>query len=79
MGGYFALTAKIAGKVWNAPVDESEVSEMQNRYRVINISVDDVLGKAVLRVLSETQPTADAKAVTPTLEDYYLYVFGSEI
>lgn len=73
------LTAKITGKVWNVPVDEREVSEMQNRYRVINISVDDVLGKAVLRVLSETQPTEDAKAVTPTLEDYYLYVFGSEI
>ncbi len=73
------LTAKITGKVWNVPVDEREVSEMQNRYRVINISVDDVLGKAVLRVLSETQPTEDAKPVTPTLEDYYLYVFGSEI
>lgn len=73
------LTAKIVGKVWNVPVDEREVTEMQNRYRVINISVDDVLGKAVLRVLSETQPTADAKPVTPTLEDYYLYVFGDEI
>lgn len=73
------LTAKITGKVWNVPVDEREVSEMQNRYRVINISVDDVLGKAVLRVLSETQPTEDVKPVTPTLEDYYLYVFGSEI
>lgn len=70
------LTVKIVGKVWNVPVDEREVTEMQNRYRVINISVDDVLGKAVLRVLSETQPTADAKPVTPTLEDYYLYVFG---
>ncbi len=73
------LTAKIVGKVWNVPVDEREVTEMQNRYRVINISVDDVIGKAVLRVLSETQPTEDAKAVTPTLEDYYLYVFGSEM
>ncbi len=73
------LTAKIAGKVWNVPVDEREVTEMQNRYRVINISVDDALGKAVLRVLSEDQPTEDAKEVAPTLEDYYLYVFGSEI
>lgn len=73
------LTAKIVGKVWNVPVEESEVSEMQNRYRVINISVDDTAGKAILRVLSETQPTEDSKAVTPTLEDYYLYVFGDNV
>lgn len=73
------LTAKIVGKVWNVPVDEHKVGEMQNRYRVINIAVDETIGKAVLRVLSEEQPTSDAKAVTPTLEDYYLYVFGSEI
>lgn len=73
------LTAKIVGKVWNVPVEESEVSEMQNRYRVINISVDDTAGKAILRVLSETQPTEDSKAVAPTLEDYYLYVFGDNV
>lgn len=73
------LTAKIVGKVWTVPVDEHKVGEMQNRYRVINIAVDETIGKAVLRVLSEEQPTSDAKAVTPTLEDYYLYVFGSEI
>lgn len=73
------LISKIVGKVWNVPVRESEVSEMQNRYQVINIAVDETLGKAVLRVLSDEQPTDDAKAVTPTLEDYYLYVFGSEL
>ncbi len=73
------LTSKIVGKVWNVPVCESEVSEMQNRYQVINIALDETLGKAVLRVLSDEQPTDYAKAVTPTLEDYYLYVFGSEI
>lgn len=73
------LTAKIVGKVWNVPVEESEVSEMQNRYRVINISVDDTAGKAILRVLSETQPTEDSKTVAPTLEDYYLYVFGDNV
>lgn len=67
------------GKVWNVPVGEHKVGEMQDRYRVISIAVDETLGKAVLRVLSEEQPTSDAKAVTPTLEDYYLYVFGSEI
>ena len=30
----------------------------------------------VLRILAEEKPKDDAKAAAPTLEDYYLYVFG---
>jgi ABC-2 type transport system ATP-binding protein len=71
------LIKKISGQVWNITCDESEVQAMQQKYRVTNISCDDVPGKAVLRVLSAERPeTAGAAPVAPGLEDYYLSVFG---
>ena len=76
------LVRKIEGKVWNLPAPESEVIELQQKYRVTNITRDDKTGDAILRVLSEEEPVAsgekNATTVAPTLEDYYLYVFGEE-
>ena len=76
------LTAKIEGKVWNLPAPESEVVELQQKYRVTNITRDDKTGDAILRVLSDEEPVSScenpATTVAPTLEDYYLYVFGEE-
>ena len=70
------LTKKIEGKVWNVPCGETDVQRMQDTYRVTNISRDDEHGDVILRILAEEKPKDDAKAVAPTLEDYYLYVFG---
>ena len=74
------LTKKIEGKVWNVPCGETEVQRMQDTYRVTNISRDDEHGDVILRILAEEKPkegaTCAAKAAAPTLEDYYLYVFG---
>ena len=70
------LTERIAGSVWIVPCAESEVQTLQNRFRVTNISRDETTGEALLRVLSEDQPEENAKTVAPTLEDYYLWVFG---
>lgn len=74
------LTKKIEGKVWNVPCEETEVQRMQDTYRVTNISRDDEHGDVILRILAEEKPkegaTCAAKAAAPTLEDYYLYVFG---
>ena len=72
------LTEKIAGAVWIVPCAESEVQELQNRFRVTNISRDEGTGEVLLRVLSETRPTESARGAAPTLEDYYLRVFGEE-
>jgi len=71
------LTKKIADKVWNIVTAEENIQQMQEKYRVINISKTD---KGVeLRVLSENKPDeGEVVNVVPTLEDYYLYVFGSE-
>lgn len=73
------LTKKIEGKVWNVPCLESEVQSMQDTFRVTNIARDEENGNVSLRVLSDEKPSEDSKIVTPTLEDYYLYVFGDTI
>ena len=73
------LTKKIEGKVWNVPCLESEVQSMQDTFRVTNIARDEENGNVSLRVLSDEKPSEDSKIVTPTLEDYYLYIFGDTI
>jgi len=72
------LTKKIEGKVWNVPCTETDVQDMQERFRVTNIARDEINGQIILRVLSEDAPCDAAHTVIPTLEDYYLYVFGDK-
>lgn len=49
---------------------------LQDIFRVTNIARDEETGAVLLRVLADEQPTDISKVVAPTLEDYYLYVFG---
>lgn len=70
------LVKKIDGGVWMVPCAESEVQAMQDRFRVTNIARDEQTGEVLLRVLADTMPTERARTVAPTLEDYYLHVFG---
>lgn len=70
------LIQKIDGKVWNVPCEETKIQDMQTRFRVTNIARDDVSGDVLLRVLADAKPTERAIAVVPTLEDYYLHIFG---
>lgn len=70
------LVKKIEGKVWRVPCAETAVQDMQDRFRVTNITRDEETGVVLLRVLADEQPTDISKTVTPTLEDYYLYIFG---
>ena len=72
------LMKKIEGKVWLLPCAEEEVQTLQNRFRVTNISRDETTGEVLLRVLCEARPTGNAKNTAPTLEDYYLWVFGED-
>ncbi|MGM9641656.1 MAG: ATP-binding cassette domain-containing protein [Eubacteriales bacterium] len=77
------LVRKIEGKVWNLTAPESDVVALQQKYRVTNITRDDKTGDAILRVISDEEPISSdgrpATAVAPTLEDYYLYVFGDDL
>lgn len=73
------LTSKIDGKVWNVLCNETDVQAMQEKFRVTNIARDDETGKVLLKVLTKNIPTAESKNIAPTLEDYYLYVFGDTV
>ena len=71
------LLRELDGKVWEVCVEQDQIADMQSNFAVTNIATSEKhAGKAVLRVLSDAQPTEDAVILTPTLEDYYLYVFG---
>ncbi len=72
------LTKQIDGKVWIVPCAEPEVPSLQNKLRVTSISRDERDGRVLLRVLAKEKPTDGAYPVAPTLEDYYLYVFGED-
>lgn len=65
------ITKKINGQVWECIVSEKEAEQMDSRYIVTNMRNN---GENVeLRIVSEKQPAANAKAVESTLEDAYLY------
>lgn len=73
------LLQEIDGKVWEICAEQNRIAELQSTFAVTNIATSEKhAGKVVLRVLSDTQPTADATELAPTLEDYYLYVFGKK-
>ena len=71
------LIKKIEGKVWSVPCAEADVTVMQERFRVTNIVKNDT--GISLRILSDTKPDDRALNVSPSLEDYYLTVFGDLI
>lgn len=71
-----ALIKKMEGSVWNLPVEADELDQTQKRFLVTNLAHDEKSGKAMLRVLSNVRPSNAAEQVTPTLEDYYLSIFG---
>lgn len=73
-GSAAEMTAKAAGKVWNMTVPAEKVAEYQNKMRVTNIVSAE--GGASIRVLSDEKPDENSVPAPPTLEDYYLCVFG---
>ena len=65
------------GKVWIAEVTEDEVEKLRRTEKVTNISKEE--SRVRLRILSDTAPHPSAKITAPSLEDYYLYVFGNDL
>ena len=73
------LLRELDGKVWTLCVPEGEIAAVQSAFAVTNISqAEHQPGMAVLRVLCDSRPVPDACEQSPTLEDYYLYVFGQQ-
>ena len=71
------LIAQMTGKVWRVSVPESEVTVFRQRFRVTSINRDeDTPENVLLRIVSDTSPNASAANVAPTLEDFYLSIYG---
>ena len=68
------LISRIEGRVWRVPAAPNEVQALQSRFTVTNIQRDD--RGVSLRILADEAPTPAAEPVMPSLEDYYLHVFG---
>ena len=68
------LIQKMSGKVWRVRVEHNAAEEFRKKYRICS-TVPDGDG-LMLRLLSEGQPCEGAEPLVPTLEDYYLYIFG---
>lgn len=62
------------GKVWSCTVPQSQIDAMSSRFRVVNLHHDGSTG-TILRIVSDTAPSSEAKIVEPSLEDLYLYHF----
>ena len=70
------LMASMDGKVWCADVPEDMVPAFEKVVRITSMQKNDDF--VTLRMLSDVDISEYATAVKPTLEDYYLYVFGKE-
>ena len=73
------LIESMDGKVWLVHCAEKDVPTIKNQYLITNISPSgDSELPACLRILCEQQPFASAVPAVPTLEDYYLQLFGEK-
>lgn len=69
------LTRKAQGKVWELTASSAEAKRWQERTTVANLRHE---GKqVVLRIISDTVPAPGAVPCETTLEDLYLYYFGT--
>ncbi len=69
-----ALTAELAGQVWEIGVPTARAEQYAAAFNTSNLRNEDG-GRTVLRIIAERPPTPDAEPVAPKLEDLYLYYF----
>jgi ABC-2 type transport system ATP-binding protein len=65
------LMKPLEGWVWEWLVSSEALPVLKQRYQVTGTTRHD--GGMLVRVISERQPEADCRPVSPTLEDVYLY------
>ena len=69
------LLAEINGKVWNIYISDREITEVNDKYKVSNISRE---GESVIaRIVAESyEDKWESETVRPDLEDLYLHLNG---
>lgn len=70
------LTKKADGKVWELTVSQEEAGKWQASATVSNLRHEG--NRVILRILSDSIPDERAVPYEVSLEDLYLYYFGSE-
>lgn len=75
-GSVDELTNTISNKVWECEVSIKNSDELHLKYAIVNINHKD--DNVVMRIVSDSKPTDNARLVKPTLEDLYLYHFKDE-
>ena len=73
-GAPFELCESIAGKVFVLDIPETAMRDVRAKYKIVNIS--SAAHGLNVRIISDTEPEYKHRAVTPDLEDLYLYHFG---
>jgi multidrug efflux pump subunit AcrB/ABC-type multidrug transport system ATPase subunit len=68
------LIERTRGNVWQAHVAESDLDGVRRSTNVVHHMRD--AGKVRVRILASERPLAEAKEVTPTLEDAYVWLMG---
>jgi ABC-2 type transport system ATP-binding protein len=70
------VVSHVDGKVWEYTTSAAEADTLAERLCVSNVRYDDA-GRAILRIVSNSQPFPHARPVSGTLEDLYMYVFST--
>jgi hypothetical protein len=70
------LINKARDKVWTLTVSQEELSQLQERYRVLGV-VYLAEGWQV-RLLSDESPVPQANPTQPTMEDGYMYLMHNQ-
>jgi ABC-2 type transport system ATP-binding protein len=70
-----SLLQAVEGKVWQWIIPSAEVTEVRQHHLISSTARRD--DGVHMRVVADKKPSLDAKAITPTLEDAYLYFISS--
>ena len=68
------LTSRIKDRVWEVRVPSDKLSEIEEKYTVINISTEGSV--TAVRLLADEMPFENATRCEARLEDMYLYCFN---
>lgn len=71
------LIDNMKNNVWCVDVDNENVLEYSEKYKMVNaVNIDKEHSR--IRIIGESKPSENAQSVYPTLEDIYMYYFGSD-
>jgi ABC-type multidrug transport system ATPase subunit len=70
------LVSLAEGKTWRVAVNDSAFAELSRKFHVVTVSVDG--DQMNLRMVGDESPPEEAEAVSPNLEDAYVYFMGSD-